>query len=86
MLDIVIALGLTVAEKVFGRSEKTTRLLVEYEQMNKRSDRVMNDIAHSTDEMMAQISLRGRLVAESIKNDNLRQFKKIERERLQILS
>ena len=86
MIDLAIALGITIAENRFGRSKNTARIIAASEQRNGKSRRAINDIAQSTDELMEQIALRGRLLAETMKNDNLRRFKKIENERLQILS
>lgn len=86
MITLAIVLGLNTVERVAGRSEKTTRIISESNEMNQRSRQAMTDIARSTDEILSQTAISGRLLAESMKNENLRRFKSIEKERLRILS
>ena len=85
MKDTTIVRFVTAAERTFGRSEKTARILQESEETNQKSRRMVSDIACSTDEILEQTAFRSHLLAEQMRNDNLRQMKAIEKERRSIL-
>ncbi len=86
MINLAVALGLSVADKICGTGSESARRIAESDSMNRRSKNMMLNVAASTDEVFEQIALSGRLLAETMKNDNLRRFKEIENERRRILN
>ncbi len=85
MINFAVVLGLDAIDRICGVSEKTAQMIAESEAMNRESRDVMLNVAKSTDAITQQIAINGLLLAESMKNDNLRRLRDIQSERQRIL-
>ncbi len=86
MTKLAVLLGLNIADKICGTSPESARVIAESQKMNRETREMVLNISQSTNEIFEQIALSGRLLAESMKNDNLRRFREIENERRKIIN
>jgi hypothetical protein len=86
MTNLAVVLGLNITDKICGTSSESARVIAESQKMNRETREMVLNVSQSTNEIFEQIALSGRLLAESIKNDNIRRFREIETERRKILN
>ena len=86
MINLAVLLGLHITEKICGTSSESARVIAESRRMNRESRDLVLNISRSTDEIFEQIALGSRLLAEQMKNDNLRRLKEIERDRRKLIN
>ena len=86
MINLPVVLGLSIVDKICGVSPDSAKMIAESVAMNRETQSMVLNISRSTNEIGQQIATSGRLLAEQMKNDNLRRFKQIENERRKILN
>lgn len=86
MINLAALIAVSAVDKLLGETDDSARMLAESDAVNRQSRAAILNIAKTTNDITAQIALRGELLAESIKNGNLRRLREIQAERQRILN
>jgi hypothetical protein len=86
MINLAVVLGLSIVDKIGGVSSDSAKMIAESVTMNRETQSMVLNISRSTNEIGQQIATSGRLLAEQMKNDNLRRAREIQIERRRILN
>jgi hypothetical protein len=86
ILELATAFFIDSADKALGTTEETKQMIEASQKMNRESDAIMRSIAQSTDDILRELAVGNHLVSQEMKNDNLRRFKEIEKERRILLN
>ena len=72
MYGLLTAIFLSGADKILGTGEKTEQMLAESRRRNENQRQAVYAVADSVNDILRQSAVSGQLLAEQMRNDNLR--------------